>query len=206
MNIEIFDLDGTILDSKKAMKEVFLSMDGASAGRLSQEVVWDKYVSAGGEELIQAAFPNAVTSVSALLEVFRDRYLSRTHCADDLFVNAYNAIQNLKKNGAFLCLVTNKPRLLTSKILKETSIDLIFDFTWCRSEHGLKKPSVELAQYLKSKFPKQGIGSVNYYGDSESDFLMSKYLGNCQYHHHEYGFELVSGAERVFNFKQLAMR
>lgn len=115
----IFDLDGTLLDSKKdiavATNETIAHMGGQ---RLSEEVI-STFVGHGVRDLIRQAIAHnhSQSKEDEALRYFTEYYLA--HCLDHtrLFPFGNEVIAELKLKGARLAVLTNKPQNYTDKIL-----------------------------------------------------------------------------------------
>lgn len=125
----LFDLDGTLLDSKKdiavATNETIAHMGGQ---RLSEAHI-ATFVGHGVRDLIRQAIAgsHSASKEDEALKFFTDFYLA--HCLDHtkLFAYGREAIEDLHAKGAKLAVLTNKPQVYTDKILSGLGLTNYFE-------------------------------------------------------------------------------
>ena len=124
MQLLIFDLDGTLIDSRLDLANaVNATRAHFGAGPLPNEVVYT-YVGNGAPVLIRRAMgPEADDAqVSAALEFFLDHY-SR-HALDDtsLYPGVLDSLKRLRESGARMAVLTNKPVRISRRIVEGLGI------------------------------------------------------------------------------------
>lgn len=176
----IIDLDGTIIKSEIAIEKIFKKL-------LSKYIFlrlddnWKDGISLGGEDLIQKAFGSSTKNKTKILKEFRKEYGKVKHKQSHLYYGALKFLKFFKKNNIKVFLCTNKPAQLVKKILNDLKIEQYFSKIWCKDQRSLKKPSLQLANYIKSYFKTFGIKNYIMIGDSEVDIRLSEFLGrNCE--------------------------
>ena len=120
MNLIIFDLDGTLIDSKLDLAHA-VNATRSELGRpgLPHELIYS-YVGSGAPVLIKRAMgPEASESeVAAALEFFLDYY--RHHAVDYtvLYPGVRESVDRLYEAGVRLAVLTNKPVRISRSILE----------------------------------------------------------------------------------------
>ena len=118
----IFDLDGTLIDSKLDLAHaVNAARDHLGMGPIAHEVV-SSYIGNGAPVLIRRALgPEASEDdVRRALEFFI-RYYGE-HCLDNtsLYPGVKEALDRLHSNGIAMAVLTNKPVRISSHIVGQT--------------------------------------------------------------------------------------
>ena len=199
----LFDLDGTLLDSRIAMLEIFKQMSSEFDLKIDLENNWEENISKGGVDLIKSVFKADEIPLPEMLKIFRKKYTERKHSFNDFYDGAIDFLTKSKSKRK-LILVTNKPRKIVEHILAEVNLQGIFDFTWCRAEFNATKPSAMLAKILNDKLAEYRCNSAYYFGDSEADRILAETINGCEYFHHRYGYEIASSKFRLFDYKSLS--
>ena len=124
MQLLIFDLDGTLIDSRLDLAN---SVNAARArfgrGPLPNELIYS-YVGNGAPVLMRRAMgPEAdEAQISAALEVFLDYYSH--HALDDtkLYPGVLESLERFRESGAKMAVLTNKPVRISRWILEGLGI------------------------------------------------------------------------------------
>ncbi len=142
MPLIVFDLDGTLIDSKKDLANAVNAML-VHRGRapLADEIVYG-YVGNGAPLLIRRALgPEASEAdVTGALEYFLAYY--REHMLDHttLYPGVPEALDALREIGARLAVLTNKPVRFSEAILRGLAIDARFFRVYGGNSFEHKKP------------------------------------------------------------------
>lgn len=142
MNLLIFDLDGTLIDSKL---DLVHSVNAARAmmnlGALSEELV-SSYVGNGAPVLMRRALgPEASeTDVARALEYFLKYY--REHMLDNtrLYPGVREALDRLAGNGTKMAVLTNKPVRISRAIVEGLGLASHFFQVYGGNSFEQKKP------------------------------------------------------------------
>jgi phosphoglycolate phosphatase len=113
----IFDLDGTLIDSRADLAlAVNLTRAEMGLAPLAQERVVG-FVGEGVRRLLTRAIPERPDRLEQALEINQRHY--RAHLLDQtrLYPGVAAALERLRRRGARLMVVTNKPREFTDLIL-----------------------------------------------------------------------------------------
>jgi phosphoglycolate phosphatase len=135
--LAIFDLDGTLIDSRA---------DLAASGNHAREALGLPllplatvvgYVGDGLDKLIERLIP-IIDRRSEAKRVFEAHYAQ--HCCDQTrpYVGIVEALTSLKANGWSLAVATNKPGLFTEAILRGCGLSGYF--SGVRAGDGTRKP------------------------------------------------------------------
>jgi phosphoglycolate phosphatase len=142
MNLLIFDLDGTLIDSKRDLAD---SVNATRAYHglppLSLEIV-SSYVGSGAPVLIRRAFPEATAQEHAeLLGYFLDYYREHMLDATTLYPGVREALDELHSADVALAVLTNKPVRFSVRLLEGLGIDMHFFRIYGGNSFEEKKPN-----------------------------------------------------------------
>jgi phosphoglycolate phosphatase len=142
MDLLIFDLDGTLIDSKlDLVHSVNAARGHLELPPISHELI-QSYVGEGAPVLIKRALgPDApAEDVAKALAFFLDYY--RTHQLDNtvLYPGVREALDRLKDYGAKLAVLTNKPVRISNEIMNGLGLSRHFDFVYGGNSFEFKKP------------------------------------------------------------------
>jgi phosphoglycolate phosphatase len=142
MPLLIFDLDGTLIDSRLDLAHA-VNATRAQAGRgpLPHEQIFS-FVGNGAPVLIQRAMGPAASDdeVAAGLEFFLDYY--RHHALDYtvLYPGVRESLDRLHNAGAELAVLTNKPVRISRRILEGLGVAQLFFQIYGGNSFAHKKP------------------------------------------------------------------
>lgn len=173
----IFDLDGTILDSKE---DIAISVNYALervgiSPRPSEEIV--KFVGYGAKKLIDDLFPELPQGIrEEILGHFREFYSSNPVIKSTLYPRTEEIIQSLKKKGRHVAVVTNKYESISIDILKHFGIYEFIDMVVGADTTPEKKPNPLPVYYTLDRLNQREEYTV-IIGDSETDVQTGKNAG-----------------------------
>jgi phosphoglycolate phosphatase len=170
----VFDLDGTLADTKDDLGRAF-----------SKVVVSHGFKEPNEEEVVAAigrGIVNALCKLTGMNEV-PERYIEEFMvayvecCCDNvsLYAGAKELLERLKGEGAILALVTMKPKVPALKILKHLEIG-IFNDVLAFEDVEKRKPDPDSLIKLMDKYSLLP-GDVLMVGDSITDILYAKAAG-----------------------------
>jgi phosphoglycolate phosphatase len=141
-HVLIFDLDGTLIDSKLDLAHsVNAARNHMGLAPLANELVYS-YVGEGAPVLIRRALGATAPQedVDRALEFFLQYY--REHQLDNttLYPGVREALDRLKASGACLNVLTNKPVRISNEILAGLGINTHFDYVYGGNSFEFKKP------------------------------------------------------------------
>lgn len=147
----IFDLDGTLADTAPDLLGATNAVLAAKGRPLLDLAHLRHMVGFGARALIAQAMEASGTPVTedqmpALVEIFLDHY--RAHIADGtrLFPGVPETLAALKRRGARLGVLTNKPQELTDRLLPLLGLDGFFAAVYGAGRKPYTKPDPRIFQ------------------------------------------------------------
>lgn len=173
----VFDLDGTLINSLADMtSSVNRILAGAGyPSRTIEEI--RQFVGNGAKVLLNRSLPKNVPAEEAehLLELYKKDY--QAHLLDETvpYPGILPLLQQLKKNGLHLAVLSNKPHASTVQICN-TLFPGIFEIAWGDRPDVPKKPDPTA---VWNALEEMGIpkNKAVYIGDSETDIRTAKNAG-----------------------------
>jgi phosphoglycolate phosphatase len=172
----IFDLDGTLIDSKADLvQSVNAALRNSGRDEISGEAV-TSFVGSGADTLIRRAMgkSTADAEVKDTLEFFLGYY--REHMLDNtvLYPGVLEALERLA--GRPMAVLTNKPVRFSRAILEGLGVDRYFCFVYGGNSFKTKKPDPMGALAVARDF---GLAprEVMIVGDSDVDVLTARNAG-----------------------------
>jgi HAD superfamily hydrolase (TIGR01509 family) len=144
------DLDGTVIDSKEAIaNSAVYTLNKFGVDNIEKK---DIYPTIGvpikevfGKFLDNQELENAAS-------IFREDLVENGKFQTHQIANAKKVLLNLKKNGAHICLVTNKRTPLAQTVINQQNLEECFDLI-LGSDIGQPKPSPELLNKAMESYP-----------------------------------------------------
>ena len=173
----IFDLDGTLVDSKKDLVRSVNAMRAwRGLGALPDEVV-ASYVGNGAPVLVRRALPDASEEELAdALRYFFEYY--REHMLDEttLYPGVREGLDRLHDEHAAMAVLTNKPVRFSVSMIENLGLDLHFFRVYGGNSFPVKKPDPAgiVALMAESGMPRARTTMV---GDSAVDVLTARNAG-----------------------------
>ena len=195
MDAVIFDVDGTLWDSRKEVADswrLLLSVRGIPSDHITPERLkkeFGKPMQAIGDSLFPDIPENERRSLCSDLCVFEVEYL-KTH-----FPNVYDGVpelfQALTEKGFPLFIVSNCQAGYIEDLLETSGLTGFVTDHLCPDDTGYDKAG-NIAEIIR-RFPHS---PPVYVGDTEADYMSAKAAG-CAFIHAAYGFGEVPEAERA---------
>ncbi len=177
MDIYLFDLDGTILNSGKdiAIAANYALTKLGKKPLPEEEII--KHVGYGGHKLIEGILDsNDEELIEEGVKLFREYYFSNLTTYSEPYPYVVEILKKLKKQGRSLGVVSNKYEDLSVQILKELDMLDFFDVVVGGDTTPEKKPHPLPIIYALEKMPINSKKAV-IVGDSEADILAGKQAG-----------------------------
>ena len=178
MKLLIFDLDGTIADTKSSVCEaVNMAMEHFGKPSVTPEDV-EHAMGNGAVMLIRRLLPEAdrdndefVRTVYEYYDRMYDATCTNAHCYEGM----KEAIAELKGRGYKIAVLSNKQDRYTKKLVGKHFSDSVVDFTQGQTDLP-KKPDPAVPLMIAERF---GIspGECAFIGDSDVDVLTAKNAG-----------------------------
>jgi phosphoglycolate phosphatase len=178
LSLVIFDLDGTLVDSRRDIAASVNHMLGVYGLPMLPLETIEKYVGSGAENLVRRSMGEAAArfDIKEAVRVFRAHYLE--HCLDTTraFPGIPEMLSSLKSRGVSLAVVTNKPSAMMHRILGGLGLAVLFDFLLGGDDVPAMKPDAGPAQLVferTSAKPEQSL----MIGDSAVDVTFARAAG-----------------------------
>ena len=189
IDIVIYDLDGTLVDSAVTVTEIINKMR-KYRGLIPLELAIVRPLTAlGGEALIKTVLDCSDAEAPKCLNEFRQLYNDSKICPDTVFTGVVETLVSLKKLGKKLAVCTNKPRDLAIKTLNAIKITHFFDFNVCGGDVVNLKPSPDPLIKIAGAFNKD-VSSCIFVGDSSVDYYAARACG-MQFLFYDSGYDPV---------------
>jgi phosphoglycolate phosphatase len=210
----VFDLDGTLLDSRPTVAKLLNQMRVSEGKVEKQDHEFTPWLSMGGRELISNALEIKadMRDVEKKIAEFRSNYFAIKHTNNNFYEGSLDFIKKLVTGGYQVTLCTNKPRKLVEKILKETDFGSYFDKYCAGGDVDYAKPHIDNLIKCKELFSLD-FNDMIMLGDSKLDQILSV---NAQipFVFHECGYDdgvdqnkttcnFKDYSELILNFKEI---
>ena len=143
MDLLIFDLDGTLIDSKLDLAQaVNATRAHVGMSTLDNELVYS-YVGNGAPVLIRRALGAKATELEVeealefFLEFYREHYLDHTV----LYPGVREALDRFREHGKHMAVLTNKPVVISKAILAGLGVGPHFFRVYGGNSFDFKKPN-----------------------------------------------------------------
>ena len=174
----IYDLDGTLVDSASTVASILNDMRIERKMAPLPVTAYKPWLSIGGNAMIANAFglDEEAVEVNELLSTFRSRYLTLDTDLKTIYPNVRATLEKLCNLGVKLGLCTNKPRLLTDKVLRETGLDSYFSVVCAGNDLKTRKPHPENLQFCLAALDSRANETIMV-GDSRVDQALAEACG-----------------------------
>lgn len=177
LELYIFDLDGTLLDSGKDIAlAANYAFEKLNLKTFSEEEIISK-VGYGAKKLIEDLIPGYPQEIKdKALEYFKEFYYSNPVIYSKLYDGAEETLKKLKELSKKVAVVTNKYEALSIEILKKLNVIDYIDLVVGADTTSEKKPHPLPVFYTLEKLKSDKDKSI-IIGDSETDVLTGKNAG-----------------------------
>jgi len=178
-NILIFDLDGTLLDSKAG---ILFSLEYVLKRNAPEFLPFlDQSIIGPPIKKILEGFVTNPQVVSMLSKEFRSHYDSYGYLETRLFKGVLDGLKKISKLPLYVS--TNKPEKVTSKVLSKLEIDFFFNEVVSIDSHSYASKS-DIVRIIKNKTNSKKIVVI---GDSPDDHF-SAMDNDCDFIFCAYGY------------------
>ena len=189
LRLLVFDLDGTLIDSRQDLANAVNAMLGSLGRTTLPETVIASYIGDGAGMLVRRALgdPEDEGLVGRALELFLDSYrvhkLDFTHVYNGVFA-ALDALRDGLGRQCGMAVLTNKPVNPSREICAALGLATYFPTIYGGNSFPTKKPDPEgLLQLMREAHA--GPQETLMIGDSEVDVLTARAAGTwslgCRY-------------------------
>lgn len=168
----LFDLDGTLVDSHEAIYDSVISVLSQYSKLLPAKEEVFKSVGLPIKDLFAKFLDESV--IHAAVQEFRTHLKEFGANKTKLLPNAIQTLEEFKSEGINIGLISNKQTALAYSVLEQQNIDTYFDVV-VGSDLGTPKPSPEMINLSRSKFPK--VKFFVMVGDRLEDMIAAKLAG-----------------------------
>ena len=173
-DLMVFDLDGTLIDS---MRDLAVAINFMRARYGLSEVDLDTaktFVGNGAKTLVHRALGNCEADFDEALKCYRDYYAAHQLVHTGLYPGVAEGLEELRRNGVTLAVVTNKPSSDALAILKGLGVaDELAEI--CGGDSGLPlKPEPDALLHVKARF---GAATCWMVGDHYTDLEAGRRAG-----------------------------
>jgi phosphoglycolate phosphatase len=173
----IFDLDGTLIDSKRDLVNSVNAMRAwMDQGPLADDHVYS-YVGNGAPALVRRALPDASeTELAGALRYFLDYYREHMLDATTLYPGVREALDQLHSAGIPLAVLTNKPVRFSVQLVAGLGLEQHFFRVYGGNSFEAKKPHPAGIDLLVAESGADRSRTVMV-GDSAVDVLTARNAG-----------------------------
>src|SRR5450830_1548253 len=141
-DLYLFDLDGTLVDTRRDIAEAVNHVLQLHARPVADVATVISWVGDGLDDMMSRAFKTDEWEfIDELVDEFRSYYME--HCTEFSYVygGCSETLTSLQGRGAHLSVLTNKPQDLSLEILRRLGILQYFDRVVGSSDADLRKPN-----------------------------------------------------------------
>jgi 2-phosphoglycolate phosphatase len=173
----IFDLDGTLIDSKKDIAiAANKTLSELGLPTLHEDTI-ASFIGYGGEQFIkQCIGEKNIDKFEKAFEKFKENYSELCTINTSLFPGVGKVLEFLKKRKINIALATNKMISLSKKILKYLEVEKYFSIMLGPEDVTNRKPHPEIIEILLQNLNVRPEETL-YVGDSEIDVFCGKSAG-----------------------------
>jgi phosphoglycolate phosphatase len=164
----LFDLDGTLIDSKRDLARSIHDLQRAHGLRLSSEDAIGRFIGDGVEKLVERATGiHAPRALSQAVKEYKAYY--RRHALEHTrpYPGVKSALRHFRKKK--MAVVTNKPAGISKHIIKRLGIQRFFGAVIGGDSVRRKKPAPDALRLAMKRLRLRNPQAVLMVGDSEQD-------------------------------------
>ena len=181
IQLYIFDLDGTLVNSEMAIVNAFQHALQECNLPPIDEAWFSSQIGAPFFEILDEHLAHHTTptySQSTFLKTFRERFMQLAAEHSTLLPEVHTTLQQLKNRGARLAVATNKPVAQAHHVLEGVGIDVLFDHVVgiVNEDPAVMKPHPEMINRVLSHFAISANAAVMI-GDTWRDIAAGKAAG-----------------------------
>jgi phosphoglycolate phosphatase len=197
-----FDLDGTLVDSLDDLTDsINYIMQLYNHDTYSKETV-KKFIGNGAGNLLERCFSNKAISIDEALHLFLKHYYDNCTVKTRLYTGV---IKTLKKLKTINIILTNKPFVMTKRIVDNFSLNKYFKEIITPETFNVKKPHILPIKTILNKY-NISTNEALIVGDSNIDIQCGNLsgikvicvdYGFAESHEIEGAFKIISNFEEI---------
>lgn len=177
MTLILFDLDGTLIDSRKDITDSVNRMLTSLNLPPKEESLIASFVGSGVTNLIRKSLGEEQESLfERALKIFRQDYDEHLLDHTSLYPDVRDVVETLARAKVYQAVITNKPLYFSEKILKGLAVRGYFHDVMGGDMDFPKKPAPDVVNYLAGKFGVEKA-KILLVGDSVMDIQTGKNAG-----------------------------
>ena len=197
MKTIIFDIDGTIFDTKKGIIDCLNDVLECFGARKISNEKENNYIGPAVKDSLMKfnKFSERIADQATIM--YREKYVSNYVLESMPYDGLLDLLNYLRHKGYQICIATMKTRTQVDKLLEIYHIKDFFDCIETASDQG-GYSKFDMLKKIKGKYPNNELLFV---GDTKGDYLASKEAG-IAFIYAEYGYGIVNG-DNFIRIKQL---
>jgi phosphoglycolate phosphatase len=176
-DLVIFDLDGTLVDNRVAIRENFnhaLAVYGFP--RLKDDKI-DAMIGTPLIEMFAKTLPAPSKHLAPkLVDAYVQRYLCTSHVGTVVLESVTSTLERLKEDGFKLAVATTKANETVQPLLQRIGLDKYFDLTTGRREGMRNKPHPDMLNFVTKTLGVKSERTVMV-GDTPVDVMTARNAG-----------------------------
>ena len=172
MKLAVFDFDGTIIDSNKdiaTLANMFREKKGLPPKSLDEI---NGYIGDGVKKLLERSVPE-IENVAQYKQEYLDLYINNPVMETKLYPNVRETLFSLRDRQYIFALLTNKPELITRKILNKLGLSELFRIVIGEDSLSERKPDPLTLNFIINELDTDKEQTVMI-GDGINDVLVAK--------------------------------
>lgn len=167
VRLVIFDLDGTLIDAYRAVyRSINYCLRAAGhrsvgSARIKRTVGW-------GDRHLLATLLGQEKDLEKVLSLYRRHHAEELKRGSKLLPGAKQVLQELKRQGYYTAVASNRPTKFSLIVIKHLHIDRYFDFVLCADKARRPKPYPDILRQILGHFSLTAAQSI-YVGDMTID-------------------------------------
>jgi phosphoglycolate phosphatase len=170
----IFDLDGTLVDSFKDVKDSLVKAykdNGVTDDVLVRETDLGPPIIDMIKKITPSVDPELADKIALR---YRHFYVTEGYINTKLYPGVRETLTEIKRIGCKLFLATNKPYVQTRAIVKKLKIDMFDDVLCPDSQDGLKFSKIQMLDRIIKNFELKKYETV-FVGDAYTDIFAAQH-------------------------------
>jgi phosphoglycolate phosphatase len=176
-DLVIFDLDGTLIDGRMAIRENFNhALKSLGLPQVEDERI-DAMIGTPLVEMFERTIPPTSRYLaSRLVEIFAERYTTTGHIGTKVLNGVIPTLEKLRECGFKLAVVTSKEDDRVRPLLERIELHRYFDLVTGRREGMRNKPHADMIKYVLKELDVDPQKTV-LVGDTPLDVMTARNAG-----------------------------